>query len=56
MVGNDDRQDVGLREVAGQVTSVISCTARRTWLFVMEENRKIAEGSERKKAWAAERK
>lgn len=28
----------------------------RTWLFVMEEKRNIAEGSERKKIWAAERK
>lgn len=27
-----------------------------TWLLVMDEKRKMAEGSERKKIWAAERK
>ena len=50
MVRCDDRYDVCLYT---DEVGMIRKGGSQTWLLVMDENRKMADGRERKKAWAA---
>ena len=47
VVGHNHRQDIGLSSFLSQ--NSITATEVRTWLLVIEEKRKTAEGNERKK-------
>jgi hypothetical protein len=55
MIGDDNRQDCRLKR-SMSISVLFRRPNHNAWLFVIEENRNMAEGKDRKKFCAAARK